>query len=120
MAVFNIEKSFTTIPLEKKHRTLLVKLFYQSCSNCLLFCCTSRISMLKWLTKKAYVDKWLGKKIITRFAEIGKLSVQPGSGGKHISKEILEQITITVVDRASNSRYSSTNARTMSHELFIP
>ena len=80
--------------LEKKERTLLIKLFYQQ--RQWLFYFTAWISTLG---EKRPVSRQALRKNITKFEKTGKLSVMPSSGKKWISNEIIAEVSLAVLER---------------------
>lgn len=105
------------MPLQKKDRALLVKLFYQNGSNSVA--ALREYRRLKGLRKGPMSKNGL-KKMIMKFEATGDFGVQPGRGRKPVANETVADVTTAVVERASTSRYSSASARSVSRELAIP
>ncbi|GBM93783.1 hypothetical protein AVEN_131871-1 [Araneus ventricosus] len=89
------------MPLEKKERALLMKLFYRNGSN--LSTAPLVYQRLKDLRKGAMSGQAALKKIITKFQGIRELSVLRGRGQKRISSETAEEVALTMVERVSDS-----------------
>ncbi|GBN16768.1 hypothetical protein AVEN_156101-1 [Araneus ventricosus] len=115
-SAITIVKSFFTMPLEKKERALLMKLFYQNNSN--LSTALREYHHLNGLRKQPMSRRAL-KKMITKFEETGELGVLQGKGRKRLSNETAEEVPLAAVERAPGSQYSSKSARAVSRDLSL-
>ena len=99
--IVDVVKSFFTMTLEKKERVFLIELFYQDGSN--FSRALREYRHLKRLRKNT-MSRFALKTMITKFEKIGELSLNPGRGRKRISNEIVEEITLTMFERKSDSK----------------
>ena len=58
--------------------------------------------------------------MITKFEKTGEWSVMLGRLKKQISNETVEEVAFAMVERESDSQYSSSNAQAISHDLSLP
>ncbi|GBN77288.1 hypothetical protein AVEN_170385-1 [Araneus ventricosus] len=81
--------------LEKKQRSLRVKLFYQNDSN--LSTSLREYRRLKSL-RKGHMLRQALKKMITKFEETGEFGVLQGKGQQRLSNETVEEVVLSVVE----------------------
>ncbi|GBN09478.1 hypothetical protein AVEN_269293-1 [Araneus ventricosus] len=94
-----------------------MKLFHQISSN--LSTTLREYRRLKGLWKGPTLKKAL-KYTITKFEETGKLDVLLGRGRKRLSDETVEEVTFAVIERAPDSQFYSSTARTVSLDFSLP
>ncbi|GFW88899.1 uncharacterized protein TNCV_2683331 [Trichonephila clavipes] len=91
---FSVRLSTLIMSLQKKDRSLVVKLFYQNGSNHLA--ALREYRRLKDLQKGALSRIDL-RKMIMKFEETGDLGVLPGRERKPVGVETVEEIAIAVI-----------------------
>ncbi|GBN03904.1 hypothetical protein AVEN_221701-1 [Araneus ventricosus] len=87
------------MPLEKKERALLTKLFYKNDSN--LSTSLREYRSLKSL-RKGPMSRQALKRMITKFEETGELGVLQGRWRKRLLNETAEKVALAVVDKCSS------------------
>ena len=104
------------MPLQKKDRALLIKLFYQNGSNSLV--ALRAYHRLKVLQKKSMWKNVL-KKMIMKFEVIGDVRLLPEKERKSVANKTIEGVVTAAVERTSSFSYSSTSGRSVSRKLEI-